>query len=73
LETKLARIAQISKERPKDQFTSLAHLLDEQMLAKCHGELKRRRAPGVDGVTWEQYNEELNENISSLHRRLKER
>ena len=73
METKLARIAQISKERPKDQFTSLAHLLDEQMLAKCHGELKRRRAPGVDGVTWEQYNEELNENISSLHRRLKER
>jgi RNA-directed DNA polymerase len=73
LETELARIAQIARERPKEQFTSLAHLLNQQMLAECHEELKRRKAPGVDGVTWEEYNEELEANICSLHSRLKEK
>jgi RNA-directed DNA polymerase len=71
--TVLARIAQIARERPKEQFTSLAHLLNQQMLVECHEELKRRKVLGVDGVTWEEYNEELEANIRSLHSRLKEK
>ena len=32
VETKLARIAQMSKERPKEVFTSVYHLIDEELL-----------------------------------------
>jgi RNA-directed DNA polymerase len=48
LETKLARIAQIAKEQPKEQFTSLAHLLNVEMLRKCHQELSGSKASGID-------------------------
>ncbi len=51
METKLARIAQIAKERPKEKFTSLAHLIDEEMLLECHKELSGNKATGVDEVT----------------------
>lgn len=48
LRTKLARIAQIAKENPKEKFTSLAHLIDEKLLLECHHELKNGKATGVD-------------------------
>ncbi len=39
MQTKLARIAEIAKEKPKEQFTSLYHLLNEELLTQCHREL----------------------------------
>ena len=36
METKLARIAELAKEKPKEQFTSLYHLLNKEMLLECH-------------------------------------
>jgi len=71
LETKLARIAQIAKERPKERFTSLAHLLNEEMLMQCHNELKSNKAVGVDKVTKKEYEEHLKANIKRLHESLK--
>ena len=44
VETKLARIAQMSKERPKEVFTSVYHLIDEELLMICHKELKANKA-----------------------------
>lgn len=32
--------------------------------------LKRNAAPGIDEVTWQQYGEELEENLSDLHQRV---
>lgn len=36
METKLARISQLSKENPKMVFTSIGHLINEEMLENCH-------------------------------------
>ncbi|WP_338013815.1 RNA-directed DNA polymerase [Desulforamulus profundi] len=71
METKLARIAEIAKERPEERFTSLAHLVNETMLTNCHLELEKRKAPGVDGVTKEEYGRNLLQNIRDLVERMK--
>lgn len=71
METKLERIAELAERDPQCRFTSLAHLLNEENLKGCYWELKRDAAAGVDGRTWEEYGEELNENISDLVSRLK--
>jgi len=69
--TKLALISERAQREPKCQFTSLAHLLDEQFLEHCYYQLGRDRASGMDGVTWQEYGEELEENLRDLVARLK--
>ena len=69
--TKLALISQRARREPKCQFTSLAHLLDEGFLKECYNGLGRDRACGIDGVSWKEYGENLDENISNLVSRLK--
>lgn len=70
VETKLARIAQISKEKPKEVFTSIYHLLNEEMLLKCHKELNGKKATGLDGISKADYEENLEENIKELAKEL---
>src|SRR5210317_589189 len=69
--TKLALISERARREPKCQFTSLAHLLDEQFLEHCYHRLGRDRASGMDGVTWQEYGEHLEENLRGLVARLK--
>ncbi|NLZ83251.1 MAG: group II intron reverse transcriptase/maturase [Clostridiales bacterium] len=69
--TKLERIAEIAKERPDEKFTSLIHLIDKEMLIKCHYELKRNKAPGIDKMTKNEYEINLEENIENLLQRMK--
>jgi hypothetical protein len=64
--TKLDRIAQIAKERPKEKFTSLMHLIDEDMLKYCNNELDRKKATGIDKVTKDEYETTLDNNIKEL-------
>jgi len=71
VETKLARIAEIAKEKPTERFTSLAHLLDKAMLWDCHLELPADKATGVDHVTKAAYEEKLEENLDDLLARMK--
>jgi RNA-directed DNA polymerase len=71
METKLARIAEIAKAKPKEVFTSLYHYLNEEMLIQCHNELSADKAAGVDEVTKEEYAKDLKGNIKSLVERLK--
>ena len=71
LETKLAKIAEIAKGKPKERFTSLAHLMDEALLTECHRELKSRKATGIDSVTKEAYEINLTDNISRLHQAMR--
>ena len=68
---KLALIAERARREPQCQFTSLAHLLDERFLAACYHRLGRDRASGVDGVTWKEYGEHLDENLRDLVARMK--
>ncbi len=69
--TKLEGIAKVAKERPSEKFTSLAHLLNEEMLTACHHELKKGKSVGVDKVTKEDYDVNLHDNIKDLVTRLK--
>jgi len=69
--TKLALISRRARREPKCQFTSLAHLLDEEFLEHCYYQLGRDRASGIDGVTWQEYGKGLGENLKGLVARLK--
>jgi len=71
MKTKLAVISKVAKERPKERFTSLYHLLNEEMLLECHKELSGNKAVGVDKVTKAEYEENLGENVKELVRKLK--
>jgi RNA-directed DNA polymerase len=53
-------------------FPGLARLLDRQMLGEAFRRLKRKAAPGIDGVTHAEYAENLEENLLALESRLKE-
>ena len=68
---KLALISERARKDPKFQFISLAHLLNEGFLKECYYQLGRDRASGIDGVSWKEYGERLDENISDLVVRLK--
>jgi group II intron reverse transcriptase/maturase len=71
METKLERIADKSTREDRPIFTSLYHLLNEELLLQCHKELDGRKAVGVDGVTKEEYNRNLEANIKALVQKLK--
>lgn len=71
METKLARIAEVARNKPNERFTSLAHLINEDMLLQCHQEQKSQKAPGIDGVTKKGYADNLEENLKSLVERMK--
>lgn len=69
--TKLERISELSKENPEMVFTSVGHLIDEKMLKDCHKNMDGKKAAGIDGVTKDEYEENLNENLKDLVDRLK--
>src|SRR4030066_2377215 len=71
VQTKLELITQRARENPKKRFTSLAHHLNEGFLLECFQELKKNKAPGIDGVTVRAYEERLEENLKDLVARLK--
>ncbi len=68
---KLSLIAGHARRDPEFQFTSLAHLLNEEFLRDCCKSLNRNKAAGVDHVTWEDYGKNLDENLEYLTARLK--
>lgn len=69
--TKLERIAELSRENPQMVFTSIGHLINEELLVECHESMDGSKAVGIDGITKDDYNENLSENISNLVERLK--
>ena len=71
--TKLTLIANRAKGDSELRFTSLAHHLNEGFLQECYFELKRNKAVGIDGVTFGEYGERLEDNIKDLVERLKAR
>lgn len=68
---KLTLISEHARKDASFQFTSLAHLLDGEFLRDCHVSLNRNKAVGVDKVSWEDYDRNLDENLNVLVSRLK--
>ncbi len=70
VETKLQRIAEKAVSDPTFQFTSLFHLMNVELLMGCFEGLRNNAASGIDGVTKEQYAEQLEKNLKQLVDRL---
>ena len=69
METKLERIAEISANSPRPEFTSLYHLINKEMLLQCHKELDGNKAVGVDEITKKEYERNLEQNPLNSGRR----
>lgn len=67
----LLKVRERAKQDPEGCFFSLAHLIDEEALQRAYQSLRKDAAVGVDGITKEQYGQELESNVRSLHERLK--
>ncbi|MBC8552862.1 MAG: group II intron reverse transcriptase/maturase [Bacteriovoracaceae bacterium] len=69
--SKLKLIAEKARKDKGFKFSSLAHLINEESLSWCYGELKTCKAPGIDGVGVLKYGENLDENLKDLVERMK--
>ena len=69
--TRLQRIAQLAREDPKRAFLSLAHHIDIDLLREAYRRTRKDGAPGVDGQTAADYEENLEANLQSLLDRFK--
>ena len=54
----------------KERFTALLHHVDVNRLREAYRALNPRAATGVDDVTWEDYGQNLEDNLRDLHRRV---
>ena len=69
----LTRINERARNKPKERFTSIYHLMSEpEELRAGYEAIDGTAAPGIDGVTKEEYGKELESNLQSLSGRLKE-
>jgi group II intron reverse transcriptase/maturase len=69
--TKRRRIARLAKQSSELGFTSLNHLIDMDWLREAFRLTRKSGAPGVDGQTAKEYEENLEENLQSLLQRAK--
>ena len=66
----LDRVRRAARQWKKVQFTALLHHMNVDLLRTAFYALKRKAAPGVDGVTWEDYEADLEPRLEGLHRRV---
>lgn len=70
VETKLQRIAEKARKEPGFTFTSLFHLMNEELLRGCFEGLRMDAASGIDRITKEEYGKNLAANLANLVERL---
>ncbi len=66
----LAAVRQAARQSKEERFTALLHHITIDHLKRSYFALKRNAAPGIDGVTWRSYGENLDENLKDLHDRV---
>src|SRR6266545_5839754 len=66
----LERIRQAARQQRKERFTALLNHISIDLLAQAFGELKADAAPGVDELTWRDYEQNLERNLEDLHARV---
>jgi len=66
----LERVRQAAKARKKERFTALFHYVNVELLKAAYYWLRRKAAPGVDGLTWKEYEQGLEANLVDLHARV---
>src|SRR6202035_3475551 len=63
----LSGVRQAAKERRQERFTALLHHASVGLLRDSFYALKRQAAPGVDGMTWKEYETGLEDRIADVH------
>ena len=66
----LGRVREAAKLDGNLQFTALLHHVNIELLGQSYRAQKRDAAPGVDGMTWEEYGRNLEEKLQDLHGRI---
>jgi RNA-directed DNA polymerase len=66
----LAGVRRAAREHKEMKFTALLHHLTVDLLRESFYSLKRKAAPGVDGVTWQEYEASLEDRLADLHGRV---
>jgi retron-type reverse transcriptase len=66
----LAGVRKAARENKEMKFTALLHHVTVDLLKESFRSLKRKAAPGVDGVRWQEYETELEDRIKDLHSRV---
>jgi RNA-directed DNA polymerase len=66
----LERIRRTARERKKERFTALLHHINLDLLEAAFFALKEHAAPGLDGVRWQDYEQNLEGNLADLHARV---
>src|SRR5213079_1542617 len=63
-------VQKAAKERKQERFTALLHHLNVDLLRDSFYALQRKASPGVDGVTWQEYETGLEDRLVDLHSRV---
>ena len=63
-------VRKVAREGRRTRFTALLHHVTVNLLRESYLALKRDAAPGVDGVTWKEYETDLNKKLADLHSRI---
>ena len=71
MRTKLNLITEVARKDGKCTFNNLVHLLNVENFKECFRELKKGKASGIDGVTLQEYEQELDNNLEDLVARMK--
>jgi len=66
----LQRVRVVANRDKDAQFTALLHHVTPELLEQSYRALKRDAAPGVDGVTWREYGDDLEDRLADLHNRV---
>lgn len=66
----LERVRERARQGKKERFTALLHHVTIDLLRTAYFQLKRNAAPGVDGTTWGEYGQNLEDKLVELHRRV---
>jgi RNA-directed DNA polymerase len=66
----LDRVRRVARKDREARFTALLHHVDLERLRVAYRALEPKAAPGVDGVTWEDYGQDLEGNLQELHARV---
>jgi group II intron reverse transcriptase/maturase len=66
----LQRVRTAARKDKDARFTALLHHVTVSQLKDSYLALKRQAAAGVDGVTWSEYQENLDQRLASLHNRV---
>ena len=66
----LAGVRKAARERKEMKFTALLHHMTVALLRDSFYALKRKAAPGVDGITWQEYETGLEGRLADLHSRV---